>query len=170
MASARALSPERKLTMTASGSLPSKANSHRLIRSFILAFRIYVTVREVYDSGGGVALTHRLWEYLRMLRRVGFFGALLAAAAILTAQTAGPAAWQDDLTPIGPSDWNYDLAAHLLERAGFGGTPAEIDALAKMTPAKAVARLVRFGEPNAGKLPASDIPEFTTPDSDPSPP
>src|SRR5438445_6514074 len=81
MASARALSPERKLTMTASGSLPSKANSHRLIRSFI-AFRIYVTVREVYDSGGGVALTHRLWEYLRMLRRVGFFGALLAAAAI----------------------------------------------------------------------------------------
>ena len=51
---------------------------------------------------------------------------------------AGPAAWQNDLTAIGASDWNYDFAAHLLERAGFGGTPEEIDALAKMTPREAV--------------------------------
>lgn len=45
-------------------------------------------------------------------------------------------AWQDDLTPIRDADWNRDFAAHLLERAGFGGTPAEIDALARMTPAQ----------------------------------
>jgi len=52
--------------------------------------------------------------------------------------------WENDLGSIGPGDWNTDFAAHLLERAGFGGTPEEIGALAKMTPARAVARLVRF--------------------------
>ncbi len=60
------------------------------------------------------------------------------------AQKAGPAQWQNDLTPIGPADWNYDFAAHLLERAGFGGTPEEIQALARLTPAEAVRRLVYF--------------------------
>jgi len=41
----------------------------------------------------------------------------------------GPAAWADDLTPIGPHDWSYQRAAHLLERAGFGGTPEQIQRL-----------------------------------------
>jgi hypothetical protein len=50
----------------------------------------------------------------------------------------------NDLTPIGPRDWNYDAAAHLLERAGFGGTPEEILALAKYSPAGAVRQLVYF--------------------------
>ena len=69
-----------------------------------------------------------------------FFTALVAAAAIATlpapalADTGGHANWQNDLAPIGATDWNYDFAAHLLERAGFGGTPEEIQALAKMTP------------------------------------
>jgi hypothetical protein len=67
---------------------------------------------------------------------------LLAASAI--AQKAAPTQWQNDLTPITPSDWNYDLAAHLLERAGFGGTPEQIQALARMTPAEAVRQLVHF--------------------------
>ena len=31
---------------------------------------------------------------------------------------AGPASWQNDLTAITASDWNYDFAAHLLERRG----------------------------------------------------
>ena len=81
-----------------------------------------------------------------MLQELLFRNAFLvfAAAASVNAQSAGPAKWQNDLTPIGPADWNYDFAAHLLERAGFGGTPEEIQALAKMTPAQAVARLVRF--------------------------
>src|SRR5213075_2180221 len=60
------------------------------------------------------------------------------------AQTAGPARWQNDLTPIASFDWNYDFAAHLLERAGFGGTPEEVEALARLTPAEAVKRLVYF--------------------------
>jgi len=50
----------------------------------------------------------------------------------------------NDLTPISPSDWTYDFAAHLLERAGFGGTPEEIQVLAKLSPTDAVRRLVYF--------------------------
>src|SRR5499427_3785815 len=52
--------------------------------------------------------------------------------------------WENDLASIAPSDWNYDFAAHLLERAGFGGTPEEIQALARLSPAEAVRRLVHF--------------------------
>ncbi|MGI8430764.1 MAG: DUF1800 domain-containing protein [Chthoniobacterales bacterium] len=32
------------------------------------------------------------------------------------------------LTPLSAQDWNYEAAAHLLNRAGFGGTPDEISA------------------------------------------
>jgi uncharacterized protein (DUF1800 family) len=31
-------------------------------------------------------------------------------------------------TPLSARQWNYETAAHLLNRAGFGGTPAEIEA------------------------------------------
>ncbi|HLI83061.1 MAG TPA: DUF1800 domain-containing protein [Bryobacteraceae bacterium] len=64
--------------------------------------------------------------------------------------------WQNDLAPVRPADWNEEFAAHLLERAGFGGTPEEIASFAKMTPAKAVARLVRFEGTNASHLPPFD--------------
>lgn len=105
-----------------------------------------------------------------MLRRLHLCGAFLVAAACAVAQTAGPAAWQNDLTPIGPANWNYDFAAHLLERAGFGGTPEEINALAKMTPAQAVARLVRFQGVDAGQLPAFDESGVHDPGIEPFPP
>ena len=104
-----------------------------------------------------------------MLRRVEFLVALLPAATAM-AQTAGPAAWQNDLTPIQASDWNYDYAAHLLERAGFGGTPEEIAALAKMTPAQAVARLVRFEGAATGNLPPFDHSGIHDPGLEPFPP
>ena len=55
-----------------------------------------------------------------------------------------PVEWTDDLSPIAATDWNYDRAAHLLERAGFGGTPEEIARLAAMTPRQAVDALVDF--------------------------
>ena len=56
----------------------------------------------------------------------------------------GPAAWKDDLTPIASTDWNYDRAAHLLAHAGFGGTPAEIEALNKAGLDAAVRSLVHY--------------------------
>ena len=105
-----------------------------------------------------------------MLRRLLLCGAFLVAAACALAQTAGPAAWQNDLTPIGAANWNYDFAAHLLERAGFGGTPEEINALAKMTPAQAVARLVRFQGVDASPLPAFDESGVHDPGIEPFPP
>ena len=58
----------------------------------------------------------------------------------------GPAAWKGDLTPITAADWNYDRAAHLLSRAGFGGTPEDIQKLADMTPEQAVRSLVDFAD------------------------
>jgi uncharacterized protein (DUF1800 family) len=109
------------------------------------------------------------------MRRVISPGAFLAAAAVLAitpalAQTAGPAAWQNDLTPITAKDWNRDLAAHLLERAGFGGTPAEIDALAKMTPQQAIARLVRYQGTDISHLPPFDESGIHDPGLEPFPP
>jgi hypothetical protein len=66
---------------------------------------------------------------------------------------SGPASWADDLTPIGPQDWSYQRAAHLLERAGFGGTPEEIQRLAAMTPKQAVHHLVHYQGIDNGDLP-----------------
>ena len=65
-----------------------------------------------------------------------------AQAIDMTWRAPGPAAWAGDLAPITASDWNYDKAQHLLERAGFGGTPEDIERLAKMTPEQAVRSLV----------------------------
>ncbi|HYL39381.1 MAG TPA: DUF1800 domain-containing protein [Bryobacteraceae bacterium] len=93
---------------------------------------------------------------------------VLFPAAI--APAAGPAAWQNDLNPIAPADWNYDFAAHLLERAGFGGTPEEIQSLAKMTPGRAVARLVRFEGADSSHLAAFDHSGIHDPGLEPFPP
>jgi hypothetical protein len=101
-----------------------------------------------------------------MLRRSIF----LAVWAVTAATAAGHAAWQNDLTPISPADWNYDFAAHLLERAGFGGTPDEIQNLARMTPAQAVARLVRFEGTDASKLPPFEHSGVHDPGLEPFPP
>ncbi len=71
--------------------------------------------------------------------------ALLSALSLGTLLGANaPSSWTGDLSPITADDWNYDRAAHLLERAGFGGTPEEIQALARMSPQDAVRHLVRY--------------------------
>ena len=77
----------------------------------------------------------------------------LAAALAVAAVSAngpdwspGPAPWAGDLTPITADDWNYDRAAHLLSRAGFGGTPEDIQKLADMTPGQAVRALVEYDD------------------------
>ncbi len=79
----------------------------------------------------------------------------LLVASPAFAQWTGPADWQEDLSPITASEWNYPAAAHLLERAGFGGTPAEIATLAAMHPLDAVRYLVYF-DPAETELPAFD--------------
>jgi len=57
---------------------------------------------------------------------------------------AGAGNWAGDLTAIASSDWNYERAAHLMERAGFGGTPLEIVKLVKLGPRAAVDYLVDY--------------------------
>ena len=73
--------------------------------------------------------------------------ALTAPSANVAARQtsdAGPDAWANDLTPIPASEWSYARAAHLLERAGFGATPEEIERFAAMTPQRAVDTLVDY--------------------------
>jgi uncharacterized protein (DUF1800 family) len=48
------------------------------------------------------------------------------------------------LTPLASNKWNFSSAAHLLNRAGFGGTPAQIDRLASLGLEGAVASLVGY--------------------------
>ena len=59
-------------------------------------------------------------------------------------QAADNNAWTHNLSPLPTSEWNADRAKHLLERAGFGGTPYEVERLSRMTPAQAVKSLVRY--------------------------
>ena len=67
-----------------------------------------------------------------------------AVSANLMGWAPGPASWKGDLTPISAADWSYDRAEHLLGRAGFSGTPEEIQKLADMTPGQAVRSLVYY--------------------------
>ncbi len=82
-------------------------------------------------------------------RRILLLGAVAFSVAVAmqihaAEPGAGPASWTEDLGPIAASDWSYDRAAHLLERAGFGGTPEEIERLAAMGPEGAVDSLLNY--------------------------
>jgi len=57
-------------------------------------------------------------------------------------EQAAQTVWIEDLSPISAADWTRDRARHLLDRAGFGGTPAELERLAAMPPDAAVASLL----------------------------
>ncbi|HXC99169.1 MAG TPA: DUF1800 domain-containing protein [Verrucomicrobiae bacterium] len=48
------------------------------------------------------------------------------------------------LKPIENSKWDFSTAAHLLNRAGFGGTPEDIERLAALTPEQAVLSLINY--------------------------
>jgi hypothetical protein len=62
--------------------------------------------------------------------------------------------WVNDLDPIQPADWDRARAKHLLNRAGFGGTPEDIDRLATLTPVEAVRRIIDYERVENGDLPA----------------
>ena len=104
-----------------------------------------------------------------MINRKKFVGKTLLVVVALTVQAAGgalamdgnpigngagPSGWVGDLSPIGPKDWGYGRAAHLLERAGFGGTPDQVRDLARLTPAEAVRRIVYYQDIDNSHLPS----------------
>ena len=78
--------------------------------------------------------------------------------------------WAGDLSPISASDWNYERAAHLIERAGFGATPEEITRLTAMTPERAVNSLVDYEAVDASGLKPFDESGIWDPGMDPFPP
>lgn len=69
----------------------------------------------------------------------------------------------ENMSPISAADWGYERAAHLLERAGFGGTPAEIERLARMSPEAAVASLVDYAAVDNAHLPEFEESGFWEP-------
>ena len=100
-------------------------------------------------------------------------GASIAALLMCSpalAQQGGIISWQDDLSPLANTDWNYDRAAHLLERAGFGGTPADIDLLASMSPSEAARSLVYFDPTANSRLHPFDHSGIHDPGLEPFPP
>ena len=74
-------------------------------------------------------------------------------------QNRNYSSWENDLGPISEIDLNYERAAHLLERAGFGGTPDTIQRFANMSPSAAVKSLVHFDKssPNVNSFDHSGI-------------
>ncbi|WP_052726599.1 DUF1800 domain-containing protein [Devosia epidermidihirudinis] len=58
----------------------------------------------------------------------------------------------ENLSPLQRAAWTAHLAGHLLERAGFGGTPEQITRLAALSPEEAVASLVNYAGQSNGHL------------------
>ena len=52
--------------------------------------------------------------------------------------------WIGNLSPLSESDWDINIAKHLLERAGFGGTPGEIKKIYELGLIGAVNHLVNY--------------------------
>ncbi len=81
-----------------------------------------------------------------------------------------PQEWVDDLRPISASDWNYERAAHLLERAAFGGTPREIQEIAAMPLEEAVDHIVDYDRIDSSGLADFEESGLWDPGMDPFPP
>jgi hypothetical protein len=82
-------------------------------------------------------------------------GKLLIVLALLGCQVnQSMGADVDSLEPLSSSAWSYGHAAHLLERAGFGGTPEVVTRFAQMTPEAAVDFIVNYDQI------ADDLPDF----------
>ncbi|MDP7289286.1 MAG: DUF1800 domain-containing protein, partial [Phycisphaerae bacterium] len=62
------------------------------------------------------------------------------------------------MKPLSPDAWNYEKARHLLVRAGFGGTPQEVQKLHEMGLYKAVDHLVYFYRQPAADAPFDAVP------------
>lgn len=110
-------------------------------------------------------MPHKLVSFCMAILACCFAGAANPGAV---AQEA-PSAWKNDLSPISARDWNADRAAHLLARAGFGGTPEEIAKLAAKSPSDAVRSLVYFDKVDNSALKPFDHSGIHDPGLEPFP-
>ncbi len=94
---------------------------------------------------------------------------LVSALSISAPTYAAENNWANDLAPISAQDWNAERAAHLLERAGFGGTPDEIQRFTAMTPEAAMNQLVDFQGVDNSRLAPFDESGVFDPGVDPFP-
>ena len=102
---------------------------------------------------------------------IAAFGLTVAGLTVALPAWANGAAGAGDLTPLPAEGWHEGHAAHLLERAGFGGTPEEVGRLAALGLEGAVRRLVYFdGVPDEAVMPEFDHSGVFDPGLDPFPP
>ena len=64
--------------------------------------------------------------------------------------------WYGNIEPITSQDWDINKAKHLLERAGFGGTPEEIKFLYSLGLSKAIEHLVYYENISVSEMPKFD--------------
>ena len=107
---------------------------------------------------------------LAWLGQVAVIALLLAGPPVCGTTSRPYQEWVDDLRPVNAVDWNYELAGHLLERAGFGGTPEEIRELAALGPEAAVDRIVDYEYIDSSGLERFDDSGLWDPGMDPFPP
>ena len=93
----------------------------------------------------------------------------VARAEAQATDPVAPATWVDDLSPIAEADWSYARAAHLIGRAGFGATPADIEQLARRSPQAVVDWLVDYQLVDNSSLPPFDDSEIFDSGMDPFP-
>ena len=105
-------------------------------------------------------------RWLAVLASAAFLGSSIVSAASID---AGPENWKGDPTPLTQSDWSYERAGHLLERLGFGGTPAQIQRLANMSPQEAVDWLVDYETIDNSHVPKFDESGIFDPGMEPFP-
>ncbi len=79
----------------------------------------------------------------------------LSSGAAGAPRDADRDAWIGDLSPLAEEAFGHEEAAHLLERAGFGGAPEQIEELVALGLEGAVASLVDYEQ-----VDDSDLPEF----------
>jgi uncharacterized protein (DUF1800 family) len=95
--------------------------------------------------------------------------AILFAFSVSASVNAADDDWANNLAPINTPDWNAERAAHLLERAGFGATPEEVQRFSAMTPEAAMKELVDFQGADNSHLAPFDESGVFDPGVDPFP-
>ena len=103
------------------------------------------------------------------MRIVSFMNTNIAIAFAVACLTT-TASYAAPLDRLDPTQWNYRTARHLLERAGFSGTPDEVETLQARGLENAVDYLVYFKGAPDGDLPDFDHSGIFDEGLDPFPP
>ena len=91
--------------------------------------------------------------YFCKLKQILFISLLSLILSIKS--YANNSSWEGNINPISNNEWSLEKASHLLERAGFGGTPEEIKKIFTMGPESATNYLVYYDN-----IPANNLKEF----------